>query len=249
MPRWADVVLIPLITCAGVLPPIVSGDRREPDQGDPGHGRGRVRLDLRLGLHALLRHQLHLHRPRRRRRLPCPAVQHRRRGAGAGRRPRRGAGLLLLPSPWPHWTLALLCAPWPARRCSAPPGRRSRPICRPSAAAISSSPRSCSTSSPRALLNYPAERWLKPRRPHGRRDRQVSRSRAHLPTAFEMLAPFGIKFSRSAPANFAFFVALVAACRGLGADLAHPAGLPDPRLRPFRVGGDLCRHHRRSRSS
>jgi simple sugar transport system permease protein len=35
------------------------------------------------------------------------------------------------------------------RRCSAAPGRRSRPICKPIAAATSSSPPSCSTSSPR----------------------------------------------------------------------------------------------------
>ncbi len=34
---------------------------------------------------------------------------------------------------------------------------------------------------------------------------------AHLPSAYEMLAPLGIKFSRSAPLNFAFILALVAA--------------------------------------
>jgi len=36
-------------------------------------------------------------------------------------------------------------------------------------------------------------------------------SGAHLPTFHEMLAPFGIEFSKSAPANFSFIVALVAA--------------------------------------
>ncbi len=60
-----------------------------------------------------------------------------------------GVALVCLYVPWPHWSLALLGAIAAARRSSGPPGPRSRPVCRPSAAAISSSPRSCSTSSPR----------------------------------------------------------------------------------------------------
>ena len=63
-------------------------------------------------------------------------------GLGAGM-----AGLYLEFLPWPLVDpLGILGA----MACSAPPGPSSRPICRPSAAAISSSPPSCSISSPPA---------------------------------------------------------------------------------------------------
>jgi ABC-type uncharacterized transport system permease subunit len=81
MPKWADVILIPLISVLLAL--IVSGFvvliiGENPVEAMQIMVRGRLRLRLWLGLHALLRHQLHLHRAGRRRGLPRAAVQHRR---------------------------------------------------------------------------------------------------------------------------------------------------------------------------
>ena len=98
LPRWADVVLVPLVSlllAAIHLGPGAALHRAKPGRGVQRHGRRRARLGLRLGLYALLHHQLHLHRPCGDHRLPCRPFQHRRRGAGAARRPRRGAGLPL----------------------------------------------------------------------------------------------------------------------------------------------------------
>ena len=60
-----------------------------------------------------------------------------------------GVALVCLALPWPHWTLALPAAMLGVLRSSARPGRRYRPGFRPGAAATSSSPRSCSTTSAR----------------------------------------------------------------------------------------------------
>ena len=56
-----------------------------------------------------------------------------------------GLGLEFLP-----WPIVIPLAILGVHGCSAPSGPGSPAICRPSAAATSSSPRSCSTSSPRA---------------------------------------------------------------------------------------------------
>ena len=92
LPRWADVVLLPVLNL--VLALIVSGlvvllIGQNPLAGHPDHDLRRLRLRRGHRLHAVLRHRLRLHRPRRGGRRPCRPVQHRRRGPGLCRRPRR----------------------------------------------------------------------------------------------------------------------------------------------------------------
>ena len=138
LPTWADVVLVPLISlllAAFISALVLLAIGQKPGRGVEGDGRWRAGVDLWLGLHALLRHHLHLHRACGDGGLPRRPVQHRRRGAGAAGRPGRGAGL-------PCAALAALDAGAArrdarARRCSARPGPRFRPGCRPSAAATS----------------------------------------------------------------------------------------------------------------
>ena len=110
-----------------------------PDPGQPRH-RGGARL------HPVLHDGFHLRRPRRRGRLSCRAVQHRRRGTGDAGGPRRRARRSTI-SPSCRASCSSRSASW-ALPPSAPPGPRCPAICRPSAAATSSSRRSCSTGSP-----------------------------------------------------------------------------------------------------
>lgn len=60
-----------------------------------------------------------------------------------------------------------------------------------------------------AILNYVLVNLL---RPKGQMDPATARfpEAVHLPTLHEILAPFGIAFSKAAPANISFFVALAA---------------------------------------
>ena len=52
----------------------------------------------------------------------------------------------------------------------------------------------------------------------------------HLPTLHEILAPFGIAFSKAAPANVTLLHCFGGVASGLDIDLAHTAWLCDPRL-------------------
>jgi energy-coupling factor transporter ATP-binding protein EcfA2 len=138
LPRWADVVLVPLVSlllAALISALVILSIGEDPMEALKVMVEGSARTGLWLGLYALLHHQLHLHRPGRDGGLPRRPVQHRRRGAGAAGRPWGGAGLPL------HALAALVAGAdrrrrW-ARRPLARPGRPFRPGCRPSAAAIS----------------------------------------------------------------------------------------------------------------
>jgi ABC-type uncharacterized transport system permease subunit len=75
-----------------------------------------------------------------------------------------------------------------------------------------------------ALLNY---MLVNPLRPEGSMDPATAKFPAgtNLPTLHEMLAPFGIEFSRSAPANVSLLPGAGRLPLCLVADLAHRFGL------------------------
>ncbi|MAC76722.1 MAG: sugar ABC transporter permease [Rhodobacteraceae bacterium] len=119
-----------------------------------------------------------------------------------------GVALVLLYIPFPHWTIALLVATaaaaifgaaWAAIPAYLQAARGSHIVITTIMFNFIAS----------ALLNYMLVNTLKPQ---GAMDPATARFPAtvHLPTLHEMLTPFGIEFSKSAPANFSLVVALVA---------------------------------------
>lgn len=120
-----------------------------------------------------------------------------------------GAALVLLAVPWPHWTLALpfavigaaiFGATWAAIPAYLQAKRGSHIV-------ITT-----------IMFNFIGAAFMifllngvlkKPGQQAAETD--AFPAGAHLPTFHEMLAPFGIEFSKSAPANISFFVALLMA--------------------------------------
>ena len=93
-----------------------------------------------------------------------------------------------------------------------------------------------------AVMGYPADRLAE--EPGGPRTpgRSSFPPAAHLPSAYEMLAPFGIKLLQVGAAEFLLPAGADRGLLGLGADLADPVRLSDAGLRPVRKRGEICRH-------
>ena len=125
-----------------------------------------------------------------------------------------------------------------AARCSAWPGRRCRASCRPSAAAMWSSPPSCSTSSPAALLVYLLVNHLKPAGHDGAGKRALRADRRNCPACTRRWRWLGIEWPAS-PLNLSVLLALAAAggvyllsvahaCRLRRCARSAPARVPRP---------------------
>jgi simple sugar transport system permease protein len=120
-----------------------------------------------------------------------------------------GVAVALLYIPWPHWTVALpfavlgaavFGAGWAAIPAYLQAKRGSHIVITTIMFNLIAG----------AVMGYSLNGWLK--NPATQNAETVKFSaNVHLPSAHEMLAPFGIPFSRSAPLNFAFILALVAA--------------------------------------
>jgi len=120
-----------------------------------------------------------------------------------------GVALVCLALPWPHWTLALPAAvigaalfgaAWAAIPAWLQAKRGSHIVITTIMFNFIGA----------AVLNYLLVNVM---RPQGSMDPATARfpEGAHLPTLHDLLAPFGIAFSRAAPANVSFLIA-VAAC-------------------------------------
>ncbi|MBD0866572.1 MAG: ABC transporter permease [Rhodobacteraceae bacterium] len=123
-----------------------------------------------------------------------------------------GVALVCLFIPWPHWTLALIAAGLSAAAFGAlwaaiPAYLQAK---RGSHIVITTIMFNFIAA---AVLNYVLVNVL---RPKGAMDPATARftEHVHLPTLHEMLAPLGIAFSRAAPANVSLIIALLA-CFGV----------------------------------
>jgi len=119
-----------------------------------------------------------------------------------------GVALVCLYIPWPHWSLALIgatlgAAIFGAAWAAIPAWMQAK---RGSHIVITTIMFNFIAA---ALLNYVLVNLL---RPKGSMDPASARfaETVHLPTLHEILAPFGIAFSKAAPANISFIVALIA---------------------------------------
>jgi simple sugar transport system permease protein len=119
-----------------------------------------------------------------------------------------GVALACLYIPWPHWSLALLgatigAALFGAMWAAIPAYLQAK---RGSHIVITTIMFNFIAA---AVLNYVLVNML---RPKGSMDPATARfdETVHLPTLHEMLAPFGIEFSKSAPANVTLLVAVLA---------------------------------------
>jgi general nucleoside transport system permease protein len=119
-----------------------------------------------------------------------------------------GVALVCLFIPWPHWTLAVIAATisagvfgamWAALPAYLQAKRGSHIVITTIMFNFIAS----------AVLNYMLVNVL---RPQGSMDPATSKFPAatHLPTLHELLLPLGIKFSKAAPANVSLLIALVA---------------------------------------
>ncbi|WP_428926426.1 ABC transporter permease [Marinibacterium sp. SX1] len=119
-----------------------------------------------------------------------------------------GVALICLYVPWPHWSLALLGATamaalfgaaWAAIPAYLQAARGSHIVITTIMFNFIAS----------ALLNYMLVNVL---RPQGAMEPATARfaETMHLPTLHELLLPFGIEFSKAAPANVSLLVAIVA---------------------------------------
>ncbi|NKW71728.1 ABC transporter permease [Rhodobacteraceae bacterium R_SAG10] len=120
-----------------------------------------------------------------------------------------GATIVLLAVPWPHWTIALpfailgagvFGAAWAAIPAYLQAKRGSHIVITTIMFNFIGA----------ALLGYLLNGILKDPTTQNAETRHFGAG-AHLPTFHEMLAPFGIEFSKSAPANISFILAIVAA--------------------------------------
>ncbi len=119
-----------------------------------------------------------------------------------------GVAIVCLFIPWPHWSIALLAATLSAAAFGAiwaaiPAYLQAK---RGSHIVITTIMFNFIAA---AVLNYVLVNVL---RPEGAMDPATERfgEAVHLPTLHEMLAPFGIAFSRAAPANVSLIIALLA---------------------------------------
>ncbi|THH36001.1 ABC transporter permease [Aliishimia ponticola] len=119
-----------------------------------------------------------------------------------------GVALVCLLVPWPHWTIALLFAmiggaAFGALWAAIPAWLQAK---RGSHIVITTIMFNFIGA---AVLNYMLVNVLKPK---GSQDPATARfaEAVHLPTLHDILAPFGIAFSKSTPANVSLFIALAA---------------------------------------
>lgn len=119
-----------------------------------------------------------------------------------------GVALVCLAAPWPHWTLALPAAvigaalfgaAWAAIPAWLQAKRGSHIVITTIMFNFIGA----------AVLNYLLVNVM---RPQGSMDPATAKfpEGAHLPTLHDLLAPFGMEFSRAAPANVSFLLALAA---------------------------------------
>jgi len=120
-----------------------------------------------------------------------------------------GAAIVLLAVPWPHWTIALpfailfagiFGAGWAAMPAYLQAKRGSHIVITTIMFNFIGA----------AFLGFLLNGILKETGQQNAETRNFGEG-AHLPTFHEMLAPFGIEFSKSAPANFSFILAIAAA--------------------------------------
>jgi simple sugar transport system permease protein len=210
MPHWADVVLIPLISLilAAILPAIVILAIGEDPvaavklmvQGALGstYGWGYTLYYATNFMFTGLAVAVAFH-----------AKMFNIGGEGQAMLGGLGVALVCLFIPWPHWSLALVAAilgsmAFGALWAAIPAYLQAK---RGSHIVITTIMFNFIAA---ALLNYVLVNLL---RPVGSMDPATARfsETVHLPTLHELLAPFGIAFSKAAPANISLLVA-IAAC-------------------------------------
>lgn len=210
MPKWADVVLIPLISLllATILSALVIlGIGEDPIAAV------KIMFDGALGSTYGWGYTLYYATNFMFTGLAVAVAFHARLfnigGEGQAMLGGLGVAMACLYVPWPHWSIALLAAGVAAMLFGAawaaiPAYLQAR---RGSHIVITTIMFNFIAA---ALLNYMLVNVM---RPEGSMDPATERFPAavHLPTLHELLAPLGISFSRSAPANVSLLVA-IAAC-------------------------------------
>ncbi|MBB93499.1 MAG: sugar ABC transporter permease [Rhodobacteraceae bacterium] len=209
MPRWADVVLIPLISIllAAVLSALVI-----LAIGENPIAALKLMVQGSLGSTYGWGYTLYYATSFMFTGLAVAVAYHARMfnigGEGQAMVGGLGVALVLLFIPFPHWTLALVVAiaaaalfgaAWAAIPAYLQAARGSHVVITTIMFNFIAA----------AFLNYMLVNTL---RPQGAMDPATERfsPNVHLPTLHEMLVPFGINFSKAAPANFSLVVAIIA---------------------------------------
>lgn len=209
MPKWAEVILVPLISLllAGILSALVILAIGE----DP-VAAAKLMVTGALGSSYGWGYTLYYATNFMFTGLAVAVAFHARLfnigGEGQAALGGLGVALACLYIPWPHWSLALIGAAVAAGMFGAawaaiPAWLQAK---RGSHIVITTIMFNFIAAS---LLNYVLVNML---RPQGSMDPATKRfdETVHLPTLHEMLAPLGIEFSKSAPANVSLVVALLA---------------------------------------
>ncbi len=210
MPKWADVVLIPLISlilAAALSALVILGIGEDPVAAV------KMMVSGALGSTYGWGYTLYYATNFMFTGLAVAVAFHARLfnigGEGQAMLGGLGVALMCLYVPWPHWSLALigattLAALFGAAWAMIPAWLQAR---RGSHIVITTIMFNFIAS---AVLNYVLVNLM---RPKGSMDPATARfpEAAHLPTLHELLAPIGIGFSKAAPANVSLLVA-VAAC-------------------------------------
>jgi len=209
MPKWAEVILVPLISLllAGILSALVILAIGE----DP-VAAAKLMVTGALGSSYGWGYTLYYATNFMFTGLAVAVAFHARLfnigGEGQAALGGLGVALACLYIPWPHWSLALIgatiaAALFGAAWAAIPAWLQAK---RGSHIVITTIMFNFIAA---ALLNYVLVNML---RPQGSMDPATKRfgETVHLPTLHEMLAPLGIEFSKSAPANVSLVVALMA---------------------------------------
>ena len=210
MPKWADVILIPLISLllAAILSALVIlGIGEDPVAAV------KLMVEGALGSTYGWGYTLYYATNFMFTGLAVAVAFHARMfnigGEGQALLGGLGVALICLYIPWPHWSLALIfatlaAAVFGAAWAAIPAYLQAR---RGSHIVITTIMFNFIAA---AVLNYVLVNVM---RPKGSMDPATARfsDAVHLPTLHELLAPFGIAFSKSAPANVSLLVA-IAAC-------------------------------------
>jgi simple sugar transport system permease protein len=210
MPKWADVVLIPVISlllAAVISALVILGIGEDPVAAV------KLMIDGALGSTYGWGYTLYYATNFLFTGLAVSVAFHARMfnigGEGQAMLGGLGAALVCLYIPWPHWSMALAggaigAAIFGAAWAAIPAYLQAR---RGSHIVITTIMFNFIAA---AVLNYVLVNLL---RPAGSMDPATARfpEAVHLPTLHELLAPLGIEFSKAAPANVSFLVA-IAAC-------------------------------------
>ena len=210
MPRWADIVLVPLINmalaliCAGLLVAAIGQNPFDMVyfmvKGSLGSSNG-IGYTLYYATNFIFTG------------LAFAVAMHGKLfnigGEGQAMIGGLGAAIVLLAVPWPHWTLALpfailgaglFGAGWAAVPAYLQAKRGSHIVI--TTIMFNFIAGAISIYLLNGVLKKPGQQAAETR---------TFGEGTHLPTFHEMLAPFGIEFSKSAPANFSFILAIAAA--------------------------------------